>query len=1084
MTLPGVPSLDDHRKALLALKDGSSEVVARVEEYLDQFRRTDYVAFCKLHIALLVNASDHFTSELASLLLLKESREKNLFASVEVFSQLWHEFTEHIPVILANPNLPVPVRKNITSMLANVCANFSRISKTDEVQQFVLSLMQNPSLEFFVYLCVTEVLEQTSDFAGFDPATIRDLLSRECLIGESSLVRFRLYLAIAGMNVEGALEFLPSMLASFPSDFALKCLRMLDSFCRSHGSVFAETLSLITDFLVSIIENCDNSNEMRNTAMYCLDSLAEGAKDACMASESFCMHSLVSLLKVATEVTDDSVCEFDANEMRPAFVALDVMSCLTENCPSKQFIDFAESLIQDAVNQSWQAVSALLLAVSEFDSLCFRDLFYVNNGRLVTWNSFAMACLDKPPPLLRLAAWKAIGTFSKYLPNIFQKTTAKELIVCFENGALQERDTRVRRELLATFASFFYEGLLPFQATDESQSAYERACVLNMRLLNELVDPLELKLVVTASAFFIRTLPDGNQLLPNIAQRLVTIFDAFPNENDLRIAVLYTLSKSAHYTNRIPLDLSKKVLIEAWELFGKCTNESSQKKCQVIILSLIEILESQASAIFVPAFEFAIRQSIQSVGIERFTKYDESQFATRDLYLCVPWADDGTSVYVSKGDVHDIQLGLTFLVSLCDGIGVEILAKLREISAVVLHWLTNSARISKLMRPSWKILTRVITLATKHNTECLASRQGEIIDITELFLLAFDSFCETLDRVDAKLDGEMLKSMFVILSRARTMQWCDQSRLVRVIESISSHADTMFAKIEETRSYVAENLQGDESEETMLTRQQNAAILSIVDIWKLLFISYSEIAGPYFGQYMYAKCHEKYLCSVVAQGFGCQLLAYYLSQSKSPVNQVAQTLSAILAIGTDKRLATGTEFLKANSIAALQSTSIIITKYSFPPEIVRAMFTQLVAFCRDDDLLVDSTSVSDMALFALTTLLRRNSKVLAMPNTVSTWFSCFPVWKPCEIYTNRIFAYLADLLEHRHPELFQPERIEQWISYACQALGCRFMSRETEARFFKLFKDLLASDMREIAENAISQLNPLVRAKIEQNLRE
>ena len=1055
--------LSDYASAMILWRTGSSDVVRSIESCIARLRDENYMEFVRCNLAILEAPPDEHLPHVASVLMMREVRMDCFY---RYFDDAWGLIVSKVPAILANEKLPVLVRENVVSVIANVCA---RVWESKNISESVLGLVSNPGMERFAYACVAEVMEEKGGFCGFPVGAVQDLIARECCFVE----RFRLYLAVVAASGVGG-DILPNMLKSIAGDGLDQSLRLLDSFCRHHGRIVADVLLAITDFLIGIAETEDQSDEIRNWAMYCLASISEGAKDSCMASQEFCEKSLLCLMKVAAQVSDDFSCEFDPNDTKPCVEALDVISSISENCASKYFMECAETFIEDA-KQSWQTMYALLMGVSEFSGPCFGDLMYVSNGRLAKWTELAVAHLDKDPPVLRYAVWKILKAFSKHLQNIFQNATVKNIVTCFATGLSVETDMRVRREILRSFAAYFDVGLLPFTSTDGTRDSYENACVLNMKLL-ESPDPQDLKLVVPSSAFFIRTCPQDSSIFPNIVKCLMDIFDKYTDQDDLRITILYTLSKSSHYTSRIPVELSKRILYEAWGLLSHCPDEASRHYCQKTVIPLIRFLGSQGNHVFRSAFQYALECTIQELDVKTFTKYEESQFAARDLYLCVPSVRVDSYLFVQKDCITEVKFGLSLLAALCDGIGVPILEHIDKITYIVIHWLTNNAQISKLLRGSWSLLTRIIALATKHNSNCRLSGQKQV-DISSLFVFSFDSFCAQLQKVDLKLDLEMLKSMCVILLQASNMHWNDHYRLLRLMEVISNYGDTLFTKLDHIKSFVDHELKGGESEEAMLCSQISHNLASILDIWKRLFITHTETTNKYFMESMHTKCQNTHLSSITSAGFGAQLLGYFYSQSKSPIDHVTTTIYKLLVIGTDKNLATGTEFMKTASIDALRSIGMIAGKYTFPPDQLQSLFMHLAEFC-NDLIIQNSTSVSDMALFVLTTLIRRNPDVLATREGISLWFSCFPVWNPYIPYTNRIFLYLAELLEQHQPELLEPEVIEEWISYVCPVLGCNFMSSDTESRFIKLISALLTSSLKEPVAEALSLLNPKIQEKI------
>ena len=1048
--------LSDYVSALRLWRTGSSDVCG-AESCISRLRDENYLEFVKCNLAILEAPPDEYLPQVASVVMMREAR-------MDCFGEACDLVVSKAPAILANENLPVRVRENVVSVIAKVCA---RVWESKNISEIVLGLVGNPCLERFAYVCVAEVMEETGGFCGFPVSAVQGMIARECCFVE----RFRLYLAVVAVLGVGG-DILPNMLKSIVGDGLGQSLRLLDSFCRRHGRSFADVLPVITDFLVGIIQNQCQSDEVTNLAMYCLASLSEGAREPCMASQEFCGKSLLCLLKVAAQVSDDFSCESDPNDTKPCVEALNVLSSISENCASKYFVEFAETLIDDA-KQSWQTMYALLTGVSELSGPCFGDLMYVSNGRLAKWTEVAVVLLDKDPPALRYAAWKIIHAFSKHLQNVFQNATVESIVACFATGLSLETDMRVRREILTSFAAYFDVGLLPFTPTDGIESSYENAYLLNMNLL-ELPDPQDLKLVVTSSAFFIRTCPQDSSLLHSIVKRLMDIFDKYSDQDDLRITILYTLSKSSHYTSRIPVELSKKILQEAWGLLSRCSDETSRHYCQTAVISLIKFLGSEGNLIFSSTFQYGLESSIRELDIKTFTKYEESQFAARDLYLCVPSATVGSYLFVQKDCVSEANFGLSLLVALCDGIGVPILEHIDKITHIIIHWLTNNAQISKLMRVSWVLLTRIITLAARYNSNC--GRSGEKqVDISSLFALSLDSFCAELQKVDLKLDLEMIKSVFLILLQASNMHWNDHDRLLHLMNVISNYADTLFTKLDNIKSFVDQQLEGSESEEARLCSQINHNLTSILHIWKRMFITHTEITSKYFEQSMHTKCQERYLSAITSASFGAQLLGCFYSQSKSHIDHVTTTICKLITIGTDKRLATGSELMKAASIDALRSIGLIAGRYTFPPDQLQSLFSHLTEFCNDDDIIQHSTTVSDMALFAITTLLRRNPDVLATSEGISLWLSCFPVWNPHRPYTNRIFLYLTELLEQHRPELLDPEVIEEWISYVCPVLGCSFMSSDTESR---LISAILASGLKEPVAEALSLLNPKIQEKI------
>jgi hypothetical protein len=345
-------------------------VVQEAGSFLSSMAELQLPLYLRCHLIHLATAEgDDPTYRLSSTLLDRGVGSHLISSDPSIAEESWRLFTEFSSPIFANPFLTDKIKATLASALARLYVSLNRAFPGDYFTFLAHLLTSNPDFEPFVLTCLADIIPLSNPPPGIPEDFLIGILSNPSSSPLSLLPQFRLFTSTAACFPDSDVlaALFPSYLEHLPPQFLDAALCLLDDFATTSAAFFGHHLLAFSNYLTTIASSTELPAQTRNTALFCLESMFEGAPEMCQSCVPFFASVFACLIQVIAEIPPDATLDPDANDIAPYRTALDVLSLI-----SGQWCKVADHPLLPVVTElfskqiEWQLQCAGMLALANF----------------------------------------------------------------------------------------------------------------------------------------------------------------------------------------------------------------------------------------------------------------------------------------------------------------------------------------------------------------------------------------------------------------------------------------------------------------------------------------------------------------------------------------------------------------------------------------------------------------------------------------------------------------------------------------------------------------------------------------------
>lgn len=370
-------------------------------------------------------------SELAVILLFSISKRTKILSNQEILVPFWDQFGEAIQNLFISPSLSSDKKKLLCSIIAEiVLVRYSTDPSVNMIQEYLIQMI-SADIRYLPWIMysISEILEYSTDFAGFDPNYLIQLITNE---SSEPIMKIKLYFAMCYHSdlFPQLHELFNPIIESISPEIMLESFKILRTFSERNSVFFEQHINEFSPYICQIILN-NESEDVKIQALIAISAIAENQVYMFKGSQVFHQQFLDMLIQVMSIVDDDSEIDLLNSYNTLASIASDTINSTHKNFEDEYIKQCFENIMK---GDNLQLIYGMLLFVGEIDFHILPDNF-----------DDIFKFINHEHPRLRFAAFHSLLSCSKSLMS--NNDLFQEVLTIIIQQLEEEKEIVILREI-------------------------------------------------------------------------------------------------------------------------------------------------------------------------------------------------------------------------------------------------------------------------------------------------------------------------------------------------------------------------------------------------------------------------------------------------------------------------------------------------------------------------------------------------------------------------------------------------------------------------------------------------------------
>lgn len=1052
-----------------------------------------------LYLQLLMNSIQQIDKpkifNVSVTLMCREVKSKRIFADQDLALEVIQDLTPLVANILQSPKVEDNFKKIMAYVLAHLHIFIYRSISNTDIPTYLLTIYnQMPEIRKYLVFCISEISFNDEEYGGFGIEDLCTVVTDNINDEATYIPKLNLFFSIAMRNIdnEDLHKIFPDLFSACPQSQIMDMLKAFSNFAEHSSIFFQPFLEPLVQRFCEIAQDTDNDIKLRNSAMNCLTSMAEGATELYQSSEEYYAPVFKTLIQVAAEINDDSPWEYDANNDEPYQIALDSIAILFEKF---QNVDIFIPIIEMAINVlqqddvPWQTAYASISALAEINMITMNTIFESSKEEVqkMLFEKLATFLDIECNPRTRIAVYNFIWKLSQHgviFPLVTEKNKYTQILIEPLEVVMILEDNRIAKKIAyQAYAQFIS------QSTSQKTNLYcERFYPQLEKELQTLEDnDFKIYIVRLIGPIVKLARDDSIKYFQNIFQISVALMrDKDPNvrAEAVRCFALASAYIPKKRDNNVTQFCARFLVggIKTLE-FETALNEESLEHLYEAIHYLIKAIGHYVAPIVPHIIQKVLEDSNKPISVEQADSLDDNDvFNNRSLYIRISPKNSHIKQFVRKFEVAEVEHSLMILEALIHS-DPNFRQYIDEIYNINDNWLANEYPIEPLQIKCWTILDALneIFMYNFNNADDDSNLDEIKVESLKQIQTVFRCYICNIDKRSSPiLMSIMLKVTSDAISFASKLKWIADESFEKILQTILPLLNDLFVmkekKIKEMEEYATIDLSD------KMISHLDSCLNFVTELISSCFELQPEITNEFYNGTIGTKIDE-YLESDVTKIFGVTITCSYIIYTKD----LEKMLSFCEILMSYALLFDRPDDLQ---LAALSSLGKLL--YEFPignkenADLFLTFFNQFFQTEQIEKSDEASIMISDYANVAFAKFILMNYKHFKPSDIANDFLDAAPLWddsEDCDYYFQCIelmldngWFWLKDVCGNDWPEFVLGQIITGFLTNQFE--------ESTRIKFAKTFTRLLETEEQKEAiaktlENSIeckraSQFNKLL----------
>ena len=735
--------------SLLRAEKKGDEEGNKAREDSEQFRKEDPITFLKLCLETIQSfGNGALRQDVAAAVIKIFSMTKihELFLNEDLLVSFWNDYTPILHNYLMKNDVSDQDKKIFSSTLSNLFISLIKNEQdTTQLCEFIFGLI-GEDIAFVPYLVpvITDTLNFSSDFAGFDPETLISFWNEVPM--QDSVAQFALYFAIASHsndneNVHESLGKCFDLIESLKEtpDLFSQCFSIIEEFSQNHGAFFAPHIQVLTGFLVTHL-NTSSDDRTKISILYTIQNIIQAIPNVCSENETF-YEPVFQVLFNLMNVVDENHFVIEEFSYSVNTIARDVFNIFSKHT---NFEYVSECLIkitsQESINENSYGALVAFSNISTYFIIGFLNHGLVNPDLYMPLLNIILQ--EGIPPFIRYECYHAFTNILKkinhFLANIIKENYFDDLFGLISND---NSDINVLFACIQLIREYFEQVSQSLVKTSDFESIYTNFMQLfdmyssDLQIITELMKCFcsfiskykvilgeksgDVEYFKTLIEFLTTQLDSFEEITPeNVYCKMELIFcymHIIENKHIFTIMQIQNFNPIEKFYDQLI------AIIKAPNLYNPSILPKLYKAFFTYVSHLGQYLDNHKSAIMEECFSI-LRTP---VDIEEYLSITNPKTKTEleNNYYFIPNPPENRILYVSKQDIQNYHSCFKILRQLCEYQGTT---QHTDIILEICSSFFTPLMIEPLRVQSWETLC---ILLEKQPVQVILPILGPFIDI-------------------------------------------------------------------------------------------------------------------------------------------------------------------------------------------------------------------------------------------------------------------------------------------------------------------------------------------------------------------